>query len=234
MKILASGCSFTAGGPNAGENWASRIDRHNTVKNLAWSGAGNRYIGQSIMIEMLRNQGQYDLVLVMWSGLQRLDILINDFVYDSLDNNRSSVDGLYCYGLLGDSYSHKHDQSILKTPARELFKISNEETLGCASLIEIINLQSFLKSKSIPYKFMSYVNYWGNDAQVTNLNFGVHKYLSTSQLAEHIDFDQFLFYNDSYDGFYEFSRQKEMIADDGFHPTLQAHIEWADFIREKL
>jgi len=81
---------------------------------------------------------------------------------------------------------------------------------------------------------MSYVNYWSDDDQVINLNFGVHKYLSCSQLAKHLDFDNFLFYNDSHDGFYEFAKDKNMIADDGFHPTLQAHIEWADFIREKL
>lgn len=234
MRILVSGCSFTVGWPEPRANWPARIDRRNTVKNLARAGAGNRYIGQSIMLEILQNRDHYDMVLVMWSGLQRIDTMVNNFVYDSLDTNHGSVDGLYCYGFFGDAYSHRHDPSVLRSASKEMFKIGNEETLGCASLIEMIALQDFLKASSIPYRFMSYVNYWGNDEQVTNLNFGVHKYLSCSQLAKHIDLDCFLFYNDSHDGFYEFAQENSMISEDGFHPTLQAHIEWADFIREKL
>jgi hypothetical protein len=234
MKILVSGCSFTVGWAEPRANWPSRIHRSNIVKNLACAGAGNRYIGQSVVLELLQDREHYDLVLVMWSGLQRVDFLVNDFVYDAIDTNRASVDGLYCYAFFGDSYTHKHNQSLLRDTGKEIFKLSNEETLGCASLIEMINLQNFLKANSIPYRFMSYVNYWDDDDQVINLNFGVHKYLSCSQLAKHLDFDNFLFYNDSHDGFYEFAKDKNMIADDGFHPTLQAHIEWADFIREKL
>jgi hypothetical protein len=234
MKILASGCSFTAGWSEPRANWPSRIHRGDAVKNLAYAGAGNRYISQSIVIELLHNLEYYDLVLVMWSGLQRMDMMINNIVYDHLDSHKISVGGSYCYGFLGDAYSHKHNEVLLQSASKEMFKLSNEETLGCASLIEMINLQNFLKANSIPYRFMSYVNYWGDAAQVTNLNFGVHKYLSCSQLAKHLDFDNFLFYNDSHDGFYEFARDKNMIADDGFHPTLQAHIEWADFIREQL
>lgn len=235
MRILASGCSFTAGWEEPGANWPSMIGKRNIVKNLAQANAGNRYIAQSVQLELLNHAHEFDIVLVMWSGLQRLDIMINDWVYDALDSHHTCVDGMYCYSHLGDAYSHKHAPSLVRNTAKSIFQITNEEINACNSLLEMINLQNLLEINKIDYRFMSYVNYWNTESKLPNLNFGIYKYPSCQQLAKKINFDKFLFYNDSMDGFYEFAEQNNMIdTSDHFHPSRQAHQEWATFIREKL
>lgn len=232
MKILASGCSFTAGGRNPGENWVSHISRQHVVKNLAKAGAGNRYISDSIQIEY---QPTYDIVLVMWSGLTRVDMMINALVFDMLsERNKEMLAGNYGYAFIGDIYSHKHTEPLLASVGKEIFKINNEESLGCESLINMINLQSFLKAKKIPYRFMSYVNFWHNKEKTANFNFGIYKYHSCQTLAQNLDFNNFIFYNDQQDGLYEFAVENNLLDKDGFHPNLTAHIEWAKLIREKL
>jgi hypothetical protein len=65
MRIAVSGCSFTY------NSWPNFLDFHWQVTNLAWPGAGNKYIADSIIHATSINT--YDLVLVMWSGITRLD-----------------------------------------------------------------------------------------------------------------------------------------------------------------
>jgi len=231
MKILASGCSFTAGN-GLTENWVSHISRQHIVKNLAKAGAGNQYISNSIQIEY---EPSFDIVLVMWSGLTRIDLTVNNFVFDMLSNsNKAILAGNYGYAFVGDAYTHKHNESLLSTVGKEIFKISNEETLACNSIINMISLQNFLKVQKIPYRFMSYVNYWDNKDTHANLNFGIYKYQSCQDLVERLDFDNFVFYNDRRDGLYEFAVENNLLDADGFHPNLTAHVEWAKFLREKI
>ena len=234
MKILVSGCSFTAGGPNAGENWACYIKKKAYVENIGIAGAGNGYINQSTIVELISRPDFYDIVLVMWSGLQRYDVLFSRETYKTLEYGKV-VNAGYHWGLVGDWVSHAHHpESTMRDIGKMHFSLTDEETLGCQSLLNMICLQNFLKAKNIPYKFMSYVNYWNDKDTITNLNFGVYKYQSCRKLAEQLDFSNFLFYNNDHDGFYEFSKERGLIGSDKFHPNLQAHQEWGAWIEEKI
>jgi hypothetical protein len=234
MKILASGCSFTAGWPGIGENWACSINKRSYVNNIGVSGAGNSFINQSITYELVDKPNFYDIVLVMWSGLQRVDLPLSKETYRLLEHSKHKVNDHY-WGLVGDVVSHAHQpEQVLKSFGKDYFSLTDEETLGCQSLLNMISLQNFLKAQSIPYRFMSYVNYWNSKDQVTNLNFGIYKYESCSKLAKQLDFSNFLFYNDNQDGFYEFAVQQNLIDLDNFHPNLQAHREWGAWINERI
>lgn len=234
MKILASGCSFTAGGPNAGENWACYIKKRAYVKNIGVASAGNTYINQSTILELINQPDFYDIVLVMWSGLQRYDLLFSRETYKTL-NHSKTVNSERHWGLVGDCVTHAHQPDlIMKDTGKIYFSLTDEETLGCQSLLNMISLQDFLKVRNIPYKFMSYVNYWNDKDTITNLNFGVYKYQSCRKLAEQLDFSNFLFYNNDHDGFYEFSKELGLIGSDKFHPNLQAHREWGAWIEENI
>ena len=234
MKILASGCSFTAGGPNAGENWPTMISRRNYVNNIAKSGAGNNYICQSTIAELCRNPGFYDLILIMWSGIQRHDIIISQSSYDAMQRNRINFGDVY-HGMVGDAYSHSKNVELpLKELGQCYFKLSSEESLAQQTLINMLSLQGFLKSINISYRFFSYVNYWNDRQTITNLNFGLYKYQSCCALAEQIDFENFIFYNDQKDGLYEFAVEQKLLDADKFHPSLNGYRAWADFVKTKL
>lgn len=232
MKILASGCSFTAGGPK--QSWPTLISSKDYVNNLGRASAGNKYICQSIMHELILKNSFYDMVLVMWSGLQRVDLGISKYTNDLLNGTHSTTLNDRSYGFVGDDYTHAYGAGLFKIFGQEYFMLTNEEANVFESLIQVISLQSFLKSKSIPYRFMSYVNYWNDSDQVTNLNCGIYKYQSCLALAEQIDFGNFIFYNTQRDGIYELVKKDNLLDNDGFHPSVAGHQAWANLIKEKI
>jgi hypothetical protein len=227
MKILASGCSFTAGK----NTWPSYVLPDAEVVNLAVVAAGNQYISQSVIAEMAQNQ--YDLVLVMWSGLMRKDLQISDTTYQQLEAPiyRKKINNM-SFACVGNMRAGISDSRFAKYK-QEYFELVDEESSACQSLLHIIALESFLKNKKIPYRFMSYINYWKDQEKLINLNFGVHKHPTSSTLAECIDYDNFLFYNQQ-ESFYEFAKNKELLEEDNFHPTRPAHQAWGEWIGTQI
>lgn len=72
MKILVNGCSFSRG-PISWPYYLQELLNCELV-NLAQSGAGNSYIHESTVSELVHRE--YDLVIIMWSGLSRLDFKV--------------------------------------------------------------------------------------------------------------------------------------------------------------
>ena len=70
-NLLVNGCSFSRG-PNS---WPYFLSNVNLV-NLAQAGAGNTYIHETTIAEL--SQRKYDLVIVMWTGIPRIDFKVND------------------------------------------------------------------------------------------------------------------------------------------------------------
>jgi hypothetical protein len=215
MRFLTSGCSFT-GQQQYRTGWPVWLEPYGSVTNLGMPGAGNRYIAESVMIELMRNK--YDCVLVMWSGLQRLDLVVDSVAAKSLPaGDLCPLDNVH-YWPTGDLLGPKK--------FAEFFKLGNEQTRGYSSLMEMIKLQSFLESKHIPYYFMSYVNYWNSEHQLKNRNFGVYKYQLLSELAEQIDFDRWIFAENN-NCLHEISlSMPNGLADDNFHPSADALDTW--------
>ena len=233
MKILASGCSFT-GDKNS---WAHRLQvlGHN-VTNLGLSAAGNRYITDITIRELLLHKNSYDYVLVMWSGLTRFDFFVDAAVidmYPSLHWRAKKITdnfGFVTGGALPDN-AHPVSVSIKK----ELELVTNYELRAYQSLLEMIKLQSFLKHNKISYKFMSYVNYWNDDDFVVNNNFGVNKFKSLSLLIDNIDFSNFIFYNNNKDGIYEMcSVMTDGLGSDNFHPSTSGYNAWGDIVNNTI
>lgn len=179
------------------------------VTNLGYPGAGNEYIAESTIYELLNCN--YDCVLIMWSGLQRVDLRVDKLaVVDDICPLEDIT-----YKPIGD---------LLGSPKyREIFVVGNELTRGYKSLMEMIKLQNYLKNNNVKYYFMSYVNYWNDAEQLPNRNFGVYKYPLTSKLANSLDFSRFIFANDSKDCLYELACKTDGgLAEDNFHPSGKA------------
>jgi hypothetical protein len=223
MKILTSGCSFTY---NA---WPKFFPEHE-VKNLASSGPGNKYIADSIIHEISANH--YDLVLVMWSGLTRLDLpvtknveLLNDY---SCKKQIGAVDYVFSGGLVGSWTTHP----ITKLLFENTYKVMEVDDLMLLSLLEIVKLQGILKSRNINYRFMSYVNYWKRPDEwlSKNCDKGINNYPILTPVVDQIDFTQWVFSNEDKDGLFELAESLNEFQDDGWHPNDVSNEQWAKSI----
>lgn len=242
MNILISGCSFTQwpetpGGRNScWPRYLQDLLPNDKIKSLAEGAAGNQYICESIIRSTIESRP--DHVLVMWSGVSRLDYLTSlenpawDEMFTSYNFFRRLPPGdklgyIFSGGGIGTWYNHPVGHKMFN----EMYKVSSELSLGTINLMEIIKLQAFLQSKNIPYHFMSYINYWNDRERVSpNGDFGVYRYKELLPLINEIDFSRWIFKNEQRDGLYEIALETDDFQDDGFHPDASAHQAWADIV----
>lgn len=251
MRILTSGCSFSSN--YAYPNWPAYLEQEHSVTNLAQIAAGNQYIANSVIAEL--SQREYDHVLVMWSGLTRLD-----FLTDVADQDWQTILNDYgFYGQLSDTSlayvfsggrrgSWQDSDSLIRKTFHTQYRVSSDESIGAASLLEMIKLQSYLKQRNISYHFMSYVNYWNNQKHCVNGNFGVYQYPTLAKLSEQLDFDRWIFSDSNKNGLFELCESMDDYIDSGdyprywkhpanrpgSHPGLKASEQWAGLISGRL
>lgn len=251
MKILISGCSFThwPEEPGSSKNicWPSYLSDHlpgAEISNLAEPGAGNLYIANSI-IQALCNEHSsgYDCVLVMWSGITRLDFLTDltnkdwEKLYDSygfyrrMDSCPSTLGYIFSGGQLGIWLGHPASVNMF----RQMYKVSGQLSLAYQNIMEIIKCQEFLRARQIPYRFMSYVNYWNSQEHVSpNGDFGVMAFPELSSLIREIDFSKWVFSNTQRDGIYEMAKASNDYHGDQFHPGVKTHQAWAELVSRSI
>lgn len=218
MRILTNGCSFTA--RSATSTWPYLLGT-NEVKNLAEHGAGNQWICDGTIAELCENS--YDLVLIMWSGLARLDWTVEKEFCQSMPvfKEEEYTGGPIVFTSVNNFNIHyiHNEQDCFKSVSA----VTGIRERTFNSLMRIISLQSYLKSRNINYRFMSYMNFWED---VYGLGF--------EKLDHQIDFSRWLFTDNDRNGLYELSQDQNLYADDGFHPNEQAHEQWASLIRTNI
>lgn len=250
MKILVSGCSFTHWPEEPGSDknicWPTYLKQQISncdITNLAEPGAGNLYIANSIAKALINDPDKYDMILVMWSGITRLDFLTdltNDdwlALFESYGFYRR-VEGFS--NRLGYIFSGGQVGPWIQNPAtrnlfREMYKISNNVSLAHSNLIEIVKTQELLKQKNIPYKFMSYVNYWNDKSNVSpNGDFGVMGKPELQSLINAIDFSKWIFSDSDKNCIYELAKHNNDYHGDKFHPGITTHQQWVDIMMKHL
>ena len=208
------------------------------LENKGMPGAGNTYIGNAL--PLAPGQPTPDLVVVMWSGLTRKDVLIDH--EDKL--LMKTLDGYgyvrWCgfdtsYVLSGGITNSWQYHPATKEIFYPLYKISNERSMAAETLLNIISLQNYLKNKKIPYIMSSYVNYWTDAARVCEQDFGIKQFKDLEYLVKQIDFDHWVFANDKKDCIYELAAATPNgLEDDKFHPALVTHELWTNILMEKI
>lgn len=230
-KSLSSGCSFTAG------NWEAEFNNHFLHYDSAYPGAGNRYIADSII--HLTSKNHYDCVAVMWSGLTRLDLPIVNHSYFDGYFNQSIVGHTAAntkYVMSGGQVGNWLDNSMAKLLYENIYKFMSFEDLALMSLLEMIKLQGYLKSKNIKYYFMSYINYWNQpkDWYSPNLDRGLNNYPILTDVIDQIDFSHWIFLNDNKDGVYELAQWNNDFLDDNYHPGVTTQKTWGEFVLDQI
>lgn len=247
MKILISGCSFTSwpeypGGPNI--CWPKYIQESNPnweIRMIGEPAAGNQYIADSIIRSVIEQRP--DHVLVMWSGVSRLDFLTSledpawERMYDSygfyrrVDQCPNDLGYIFSGGRVGTWF----DNPVARQMFTQMYKVSNPASLGSINIMEMVKTQNFLQNKGIPYHFMSYVNYWTSDEHVSrNGDFGVMAIPQLRPLIDELDFSRWIFTNNQKDGIFEMARDANDFQADGFHPGNNTSRRWAELVDSVL
>jgi len=225
-KVLVNGCSFTA--LSSHKNWPDYLPTNWKVTNIASHAAGNQWICDSTIVNTIKFD--YDLVLIMWSGLTRIDMAVNETTWDQFWQYKNANEiGLY-YGHCGIGDNPRFPMFAITKP---IIKFSGEKELIFQSLMNMLKLQSWLESKNINYRFMSFMNYWNDSYFENRKEYSSVKNLGLDALVNKINFDKFIFTDNEKNGIFELAKDQDL-CDNNNHPTTDAGKLWANIVVEEL
>jgi hypothetical protein len=166
-NLLLSGDSWMAG-----KKWHEEIFDCRQVTNLSVRGSGNRYIAQSVMRHIVDNPG-LDFVFVNWSGLNRIDIPlplgVRTEYTDPEAENRTTGTSRYWTNIMAPWRDRQVKIQIEERLVRLMYQEKGYTSVKDQSLLNIINLQDFLKVRQIPYLFCFMYDYANKDFDHSHL-----------------------------------------------------------------
>ena len=226
FRVLINGCSFTRG-PTSWPYYLKTIQQ-TQFTNLALSSAGNTYIHESTVAELAKRS--YQGVIIMWSGLSRVDarvaypayfkntVYTSEYQYKTNDwaekivepiDDAEFVDRSWVFGL-----GHvNNDKTIFSSKLFEgTYKYLEPTQFAFHLLIKIISLQSVLKSLNIPYIFTLYQPY-------------------QDILKEHTDLAKLVDWNNFFidKNIFEMAKINKDLDADG-HPGVLTNKQWAEIL----
>lgn len=227
-NVLVNGCSFSRGP----ESWPYHLQNlyNFTLVNLAQAGAGNTYIHESTVSELAKRK--YDSVIIMWSGLSRIDLkienisLFTDSKYTShYQKTRNDWKGKQIFPINDQDYVednwifgvgeiNREKALVERKIFNDLYRYIGINQFIYHSLQKMISLQSFLKLQNIPYLFTFYQDY-AHDLQLVPELYNLLD--QTNIYNEQNIFDIANKYND---------------VDETSHPKTLTHSTWARLLKE--
>ena len=215
-NLYVSGCSFTYDWPSW-PHYLQALGNIPKVVSCAIAGAGNHHILNSLVwtLENDAPDPNDTLVIVMWSGAER-----NDAIIDA-----NSLNGTYPPEFrYNDSvaWGYSYSEPLVKNEpgyAGNYNGISkSKESKSVENYLYYTQAYHYLKSKGYQFVFLRYL-----DPQLPNRSggdFSISDYLTKEQnktiskmFAEIVTV-------------YEYAVRHDMLKDDDFHPTRHGHLAW--------
>lgn len=230
LSTLIVGCSFVQNLTQPGY----KINQKKWITKGS-SGSGNQAIAARVLHECA--QEDYKEVIILWSGINRLDFPIGipyhrTMLVDSSGNPKYGyyvvLDDVVWYhsGGWGSSGCLQDSPQWFRNWCQVQYKSSSQKYLTDLTLQSIIQTQSFLKSQRIPYR-MSFiynidVDYKKNHNKLERyIEPGCGKIDRSSSLIDLVDWTTFTTHKPPY----EFAHEIDQL-EDGFHPRFSAMNEW--------
>lgn len=151
--VLIVGCSFA--GISAGYSHPAPTVNLERFQFFGDAAAGNRAIAARVRHQVSR--GKYEHVVVMWSGINRIDIPIEKATHEKLPDIYPYVTILedwawYLSGGMGSSWqSDDNCPSLVKSQFREQYLHQTPRSATDTTLAAILETQELLNSRSINY-----------------------------------------------------------------------------------
>lgn len=230
MRTLIVGCSFVEMFSLHCEinikntyQWDSVFGRINTDQFDIWgaAGSGNQAIAARVLDRI--TQEQYKKVIVLWSGVNRLDAPVSNDWHRAHNNSYGYTTTLgstvfyHCGGLLGV-------YNTMPAPILEYFKAQIKGAdcrfLTNNTLSAVISTQSILESNNIDYK-MGWMYDPFADYTDTDIEPGCGSLDTTSNLFNLVNWDKI---NQTWAR--EWCLEHNMMYPDGFHWSWEGGREW--------
>jgi len=227
-NLLVNGCSFSRGP----DSWPYYLKYQNIV-NLAQAGAGNTYIHETTVAELA--QRSYDFVIIMWTGIHRVDYKvsnINEFSESKYTsqyqhqqndwaekivypiNDQDYVEKNWVFGC-----GHVNNESALRRSKifEGVYRHVGQTQFIDSLLIKLISLQNTLKQMQIPYLFTFYEDY--DDELATNKK--LYSILDQTRIYKTQNINRI-------------TKTNKWVDQDGIHPGPAAHQAWAQLVQTKI
>tara|TARA_B100000482_G_scaffold21422_1_gene14138 strand:- start:449 stop:1177 length:729 start_codon:yes stop_codon:yes gene_type:complete len=229
-NLLTFGCSFTDNDEEKMVNgkytephktWPVELARLTNTNPICKGrgAAGNFYISNKIYetIDTSEFHWNNSVVMVMWSGIDRVDRAVSKEEFHLISERRDAVDDWLHSG--GYNPIQKHWNNYYKT-------YHTEEDSYLKTLNYIIGVQEFLSNRNIPHLFLTYKDIFTD-------YYGKHK--RAKNLENQVNWDKFhfpdLWCGGEFGGEYEWVRDNNLTYyEDKVHPSPESHRKFAEYL----
>lgn len=234
MKTLIVGCSFCSTlGEQRPDQW--QLDPDITVK--ATSGTGNQAMAARVVYEC--SQEHYDRVIVVWTGINRLDLMIPRTLHETYPGAWEGKPAYsFCTPLKSEVWYHSggfgaswHWDDTCPADIKKYFKTqyltATPQYLCDITMSSISNAQNFLIANNISFDMAFIYDIHRDYRKVENgrLENVLGRLLPDSPYYKLVDWDKIKTHNTAYEWAIQNSSRLES---DTFHPTRTAMREWID------
>jgi len=219
--LIVSGCSFTKNcNPEHVHAWPyylRDLGGFEKVWDGSCPGAGNNHIARSIVtgIEL----GDFDpaatLVVVMWSGYDRDDLLVDPKVLNSSQPDHYSYVNNVSLGMTGGLLG---DGNLIVN-IENLKKIKNLPSRALENYIIMQSLAGYLDARGVGYVFTEF----STPGRMKDTNFDPVPHLPTKLQQPFVELVRDLTPNLGDWALPEIEKNKES---DGYHPDADQHLSW--------
>lgn len=226
-NLIVVGCSFTAAPGDQG--WGEFLSEYLGVDsfiNLAFPGAGNYYISNTLLDHLMHKT--YDpketLIIVNWSGPTRKDILISQETHKLLKGSSTiHMQGNY-YAFSGGYNGLWLESKLMQQLFANFYKYQSENQQYIETLHNMLRTRLFLEHNQYQYLFTSYTPFWHDDvfyAQESLTEPG--EFTTAMPLVKQVRDAQW------YDrSIHTVAEEFDNFEEDHFHPGVLAHQQYAN------
>jgi len=212
-KTIAHGCSFTRYKWPCWPKFVPWFNGGKDILNHGRSASGNETIARACINSAMKYKN-IDHMYVMWSGVDRYEVI-------TLDEDVDHLDGRITYRVWDDDYKWSTWFGGHRLAEKHEYyqrHFLNEQHQQYRTLEQILRTQLFLDRKKIPYTMMIFNKFVLRDEPHSE---------SERALTNEIDWTKFTFYKDR-QGLSEFAEDnyREYYIKNESHPPPIAHYHW--------
>jgi len=213
-KTLIAGCSYVHK-----LKFDEQID-HSRYIIRGSPGAGNQAIASRVIHELAYQD--FDQVIVLWSGVNRLDMPVPLPLHQTFEYNFVDVIGdtaWYHSGGIGCSGQSTDAPKTVKQYFDILYLGATQEYLSDLTLSSILSVQTLLRTRNIPYK-MCFI-YDVDNSQPSQHEVSHGELSKKSILYSQIDWQTF-----GAESPWEWATARKKLDHTDYYPTKDAFFEW--------
>ena len=221
--LITTGCSFTTSYSGRWKSWPYFFGKivNREVINKGTTAVGNFYIVNKLYetIDTSKYNSDNSIVIVMWSGIDRVDLVVNDEEF--YHSKRVDIRDQWVHSGSG---SKDFNQSLIKDRYwYNYYKTYHtEEDSYLQTLQHMLGAQEFLTNRKIPYLFLTYKDIFTDRRR---------KYKRAKNLENHINWDRFHFPNGEFGGEFEWVKDNNLTwSGDGIHPSQESHKKYVEYL----